>query len=103
MDWSLLSAQGRVLFYIALCPACTVSEMANGLGLTERAVWGIVRELRRENMVTLQRKDRRHRYRVNLDAPLLAPTIEGMTLRPILGELVAEAERRPNPRCARLG
>lgn len=102
LNWTLLSAQGRVLFYIAMCPACTVQEIAVALDLTERAVRFVLRSLRAQNMVQVQRLNRRHHYRVNLDAPLLHPTIEGMTLRPVLGRLVAQAEREDNPNCVRL-
>lgn len=102
LDWSLLSAHGRVIFYIALCPACSVQEIAIGLGLTERAVWAIIRELRRENMLTMRRDNRRHRYSLNLDAPLLHPTIQGLTLRPVLGEIAERSEREPNEACVRI-
>lgn len=102
IDWSLLSSQGRVLFYIALCPRCSVQEVAVALDLTERAVWGIIRELRRQDMLHLEKQGRRHRYRVNLDAPLLHPTISGLTLRPVLGRIVAGGEANPNQNCVRL-
>ncbi|MEO8458508.1 MAG: hypothetical protein ABI559_11945 [Chloroflexota bacterium] len=101
LDWSLLSAQGKVLFYIALCPVCSVREIAIALGLTERAVWGVIRELRRCNTLNLSRHNRRHRYSVNLDAPLLHPTIQGLTLRPVLGEIAQRAEES-NEGCIRL-
>ena len=71
-DWSLLSAHGRVLFYIAICPHCSVEEIAGALDLTERSVRGVIRELRLKGMVHVIRSGRRHRYRVNLDAPLPA-------------------------------
>jgi hypothetical protein len=91
-----------VLFYIAFCPNCTVQEMAIALDLTERAVWGVIRELRRKDMLIMRRQSRRHRYTVNLDAPLLHPTIRGLTLRPVLGEIAEKASREPNPECIRL-
>lgn len=102
VDWSLLSAQGKVLFYIALCPACRVQEIALGLGLTERAVWGLIRELRRTDMLAMRRDNRRHRYSVNLDAPLLHPTIQGLTLRPVLGEIADRGLRDPSEACVRI-
>ena len=102
VDWSVLSAQGRVLFYIALCPSCSVQEIAISLNLTERAVWGIVRDLRRNEMLQLRRDNRRHRYKVNLDAPLLHPTIQGLTLRPVLGQIAEMALREPNDTCVRI-
>jgi biotin operon repressor len=89
----LLSAQGRVLFYIAVCSDSPVHEIAENLGLTERAVWGVVRELRQRGMIHLRKKGRRHFYAINLDAPLLHPTIHGLTLRPILGKVAAQAKR----------
>lgn len=102
VDWSLLSAQGKVLFYISLCPACSVQETAIALGLTERAVWGLIRELRRTDMISLRRDGRRHRYTVNLDAPLLHPTIRGLTLRPVLGEIAERGLRDPDEACVRI-
>lgn len=102
VDWSLLSPQGRVLFYVALCPRCSVQETSAALGLTERAVWGIIRDLRRKDMLVLSKDGRRHRYGVNLDAPLLHPTIEGLTLRPMLGKVVEQANREPTEGCVRI-
>lgn len=102
VDWSLLSAQGKVLFYVALCPRCSVQEIAAALGLTERAVWGVIRELRRQKMLLMGRDNRRHRYSVNLDAPLLHPTIQGLTLRPVLGEIAEKGAREDNDACVRI-
>jgi biotin operon repressor len=92
-EFSILSAQGRVLFYIAVCPDSPVQEIASSLDLTERAVWGVVRELRQSSMIHLRKKGRRHYYAINLEAPLLHPTIRGLTLRPILGEISARTKR----------
>ena len=92
-EFSILSAQGRVLFHIAVCPDSPVQEIASNLDLTERAVWGVVRELRHNSMIHLRKKGRRHYYALNLDAPLLHPTIHGLTLRPILGEIAARTKR----------
>jgi len=91
--FSILSAQGRVLFYLAACPDSPVQEIANNLDLTERAVWGIVRKLRQSGTIHLRKKGRRHYYAINLDAPLLHPTIRGLTLRPVLGEIAARTKR----------
>jgi hypothetical protein len=92
-DFSILSAQGRVLLYITICPDSPVEEIAGNLDLTERAVWGVVRELRQSSMIHLRKKGRRHYYAINLDAPLLHPTIRGITLRPVLGEIAARTKR----------
>lgn len=97
--WSLLSAQGRVLFHLAACADAPVADIAQKLGLTERAVWGVVRDLRQRGMVRLRKRGRRHHYAINLDAPLLHPTIHGLTLRPILGKLATKAKRERPDAC----
>ncbi|HUF53379.1 MAG TPA: hypothetical protein VMR52_06370 [Dehalococcoidia bacterium] len=99
IDWSLLSPQGRVIFYVALCPACTATEIAMALGMTERGVRFLLRDLIRNDSLLVEERGRRHHYRINLDAPLLHPTIQGLTLEPVLGKLVEEAEREGNAIC----
>src|SRR2546425_12907284 len=61
-NWSLLSAQGRVLFYVAVCPDSPVEEIARNLDLTERAIWGVVRDLRQHGLIHLRKRGRRHHY-----------------------------------------
>jgi hypothetical protein len=78
-----------------------VEEIAIALDLTERSVWSIVRALRKMDMIRYTRDGRRHRYTINLDAPLLAPTIEGLTLRSVLGN-IADEEHRDEANCVRL-
>lgn len=95
-DWSLLSPQGHVLFYIALCPGSTMKEISRAIGRTERSVWGIMTSLKRGGMLHLRKNGRRHHFTVNLNAPLLHPTIEGLTLRPVI-ERAAEQARSEVP------
>jgi uncharacterized membrane protein YtjA (UPF0391 family) len=93
IDWTLLSAHGRVLFYIALCPASTVAEIARAHNLTERNVWTIVRDLRRGGMLRLRRRGRRHHYSINPDAPFRHPTLEGFSIDTILGDVSRESPK----------
>jgi len=98
-EWSLLSSQGQVLFYVALCPGCTMREIALALRLTQRAVWNAIRTLKRSRAVHIRRHGRANKHYVNLDAPLFAPAITSLTLRALLGEIVAEAQQRPSDIC----
>jgi hypothetical protein len=68
-----------------------VEEIARAFGMTERSIWGAIRELRAGGMLKLRKKARRHHYWVDLDAPLLHPTIRGLTLRPVLADLREQA------------
>jgi len=90
-DWSLLSPQGSVLFYIALCPGSTVEAIARAAGHSQRSVWGIIGSLRRGGMLRLRKNGRRHHYTIDLDAPLLHPTIQGLTIRPVMAGIMRHA------------
>lgn len=87
--WYLVSSHGSVLFYVAIHPGCTIREMADELVLTERTIWGLVGDLRRAGMLSVRREGHRHHYTVNLDADFRHPVMRSVSLRVILGELVA--------------
>jgi hypothetical protein len=85
--WYIWSSHGTVLFYVALNPDCTIAEMAEGLCLTQRTIWGVVGDLRRAGMLHITREGRRHRYSVKLDATFRHPTIQSVPLRTLFGRL----------------
>ena len=106
--WNLWSRQGSVLLYIALSPDATVKDIAASMGLTERAVWDHIGGLRRAGMILTRKDGRRNRYRINLEGPFKHPTIDGITLRTVFGNLSRAASReraeqwlRVSPRRAR--
>ncbi len=87
--WHLWSRQGSVLLYIALNPDSTVREIAASMGLTQRAIWDHIGDLRRAGMIETRKDGRRNRYSVNLDGPFKHPTISGVTLRTLLINLAS--------------
>jgi len=87
--WYLVSSHGAVLFYIAVHPECTIRQIADEMALTQRTVWGLIGDLRRAEMLNVRRDGRRHHYTVNLEAPFRHPIIKDLTLKTVLGELVA--------------
>ena len=93
-EWYLVSSRGAVLFYIAANPDCTVGDVAEGMSLTRRTVWGIIGDLRRAGMLHVRKEGRRHHHTVNFDAPLRLPFIKSCTLGTIAGELSERANRR---------
>lgn len=99
VDWSLLSPHGHVLFFIALCPESTVKDIARAIGHSERQMWSIIQALRRSGVLRVRKNGRRHHYSVDLDAPLLHPTIVGLTLRPVVGPLAQHARREDTDIC----
>ena len=93
--WYLVSSHGAVLFYIAVNPGCTIREIAEQMHLTQRTVWGLIGDLRRADMLKIDRQGRRHHYTVNLDADFRHPIINGISLRAVLGEIVRETASAP--------
>jgi DNA-binding transcriptional ArsR family regulator len=91
--WYLVSSHGAVLFYVAVNPDCTIREIADDMSLTQRTVWGLIGDLRRAGMLNVRREGRRHHYTVNLDATFKHPTLTGLPLRTIMGELVTRHAR----------
>jgi DNA-binding transcriptional ArsR family regulator len=63
--WHLLSNHGKVLLCVAREPDIRVSEIAELVGIKERAVQRILAELRDEGVVSSSRDGRRNRYSVN--------------------------------------
>lgn len=64
-NWELLSNHGKVLVCVARQPDVRVSEIAEMVGIRERAVQRILAELRADGLITSTRQGRRNRYRVN--------------------------------------
>jgi hypothetical protein len=90
----LLSSQGKVILYIALCPDTTMQQIARALGRTERAIARTLAELRSAGVVRARTVNRRKLFRVNMEAALTHPTIEGYTLAQVFGGLRSQVERR---------
>ena len=60
----LLNSNGRALTWIANHPRCTGQEIADGMFLTRRTVWGFVGPLQRADLIRVTKEGRIHRYEV---------------------------------------
>jgi len=77
-EWTFLSNHALVLSYIAHHPRITARELANAVGITERATRKIIADLLETGYITKKREGRRNRYRVDPDVALRHP-IHGET------------------------
>jgi DNA-binding transcriptional ArsR family regulator len=66
---NLLSTRGRVLDAISRGPRSRIRDLAEQVGLTERAVQGAIGDLVREGYLERVREGRRNRYVVRRDRP----------------------------------
>jgi DNA-binding transcriptional ArsR family regulator len=72
-EWTFLSNHALVLSYIAHHPRITARELANAVGITERATRKIIADLLATGYIDKNREGRRNRYRVNPDLDLSHP------------------------------
>jgi MarR-like DNA-binding transcriptional regulator SgrR of sgrS sRNA len=70
MSIPFLSNHARVLALAAAEPDVRLRDVAARIGITERAVQRIVKDLEREGMLSRAREGRRNRYQVRQDARL---------------------------------
>ena len=72
-DWTFLSNHGHVLVALNRNPEATMREVAQQVGITERAVQLLVGDLQRAGYVRITRVGRRNAYTVATDLPLRHP------------------------------
>ncbi len=68
--WTFLSNHAHVLLCIAREPETRLRDVAERVGITERAVQRIVADLERGGYLTRSRSGRRNRYVVHPERPL---------------------------------
>lgn len=78
--WTFLSNHGHVLVAIARDPQARVRDLAERVGITERAVQQIIAELVGQGFVVRTKTGRRNRYEIVEGAHLRHPLEAGVTL-----------------------
>ena len=71
--WTFLTNHAHVLLCIARDPGVRLSEIADAVGITERAAQRIVNELIEEGYVSRDRVGRRNHYQIHPELPLRHP------------------------------
>ena len=74
--WTFLTNHSHVLLCLVQDPESRMRDVAERVGITERAVQRIVAELEAAGYLTRSREGRRNRYEVNGELPLRHP-VEG--------------------------
>jgi DNA-binding Lrp family transcriptional regulator len=88
--WNFLSNHGLVILHIVQNPQATLREIALSTGLTERAVYQIVRELEEGGFITKRKVGRRNAYTLNREAILGHPVYAQVTIADV-GRIVYDA------------
>lgn len=69
-EWTFLTNHAHVLLCVARDPGMRLRDVADAVGITERAAQRIVADLVEAGHLERMREGRRNRYRVNSDVPL---------------------------------
>jgi DNA-binding IscR family transcriptional regulator len=69
-DWTFLTNHAHVLLCVARDPGARLRDVADAVGITERAAQRIVADLVEAGYLERTREGRRNRYRLNPDQPL---------------------------------
>ena len=88
--WTFLTNYGHVLLFIARHPDARLRDIADAVGITERAAQRIVYDLVEEGYVERTREGRRNRYTVELDRPLRHPLESDHTIKELMTTLGAQ-------------
>jgi DNA-binding MarR family transcriptional regulator len=72
-DWTFLTNHSHVLICLAQDPQARLREVAERVGITERAVQKIVVDLEAGGVLTRKREGRRNRYQIRRGRPLRHP------------------------------
>ena len=92
--WTFFSNHAHVLFCLAREPDARLRDVAERVGITERAVQKIVAELEEAGVLTRRREGRRNRYAVEMDVPLRHAVEEHRTVGELLRLVLTPAELR---------
>ena len=84
MTWTFLSNHGNVIVYIDEHRNARLREIADAVGITERATHKLVSELVEEGYLTRKRVGRRNEYAVNCEQHLRHPALARYTLHELL-------------------
>jgi predicted transcriptional regulator len=83
-QWSLLSNHGLVLVVIARDPHARVRDIAESVGITERAAHRIVADLCVEGFISRTRVGRRTLYEIHAEQHFRHPALRSEVIAPLL-------------------
>jgi len=91
-NWTLLSNHGHVLVCLSRDPEARLRDVAADVGITERAVQKIVRDLQDGGMISVTKSGRRNCYRIHQKQNLRHQLEADCTLRDLIRVINRPAE-----------
>jgi DNA-binding MarR family transcriptional regulator len=100
--WAFLTNHAHVLVCIARDPEIRARDIAEQIGITERAAQRILADLIADGYVIRRKVGRRNQYRINTRGHLRHPLLRDLSIGPLLEVLNRDGQpkRRPTSRHA---
>lgn len=84
IGWTFLSNHSHVLLCLAKDPEIRLRDIADLVGITERAVHRIIMDLEENDYINKSKVGRRNHYTINTSRPLRHPIEEHHTIKTLL-------------------
>ena len=84
MKWTFLTNHGHVLIILSRNPGIRISELADEIGISERQISNILKDLYGSGYVTKQRQGRRNSYQISPNAPLRHQSNQDHTVKELI-------------------
>jgi len=95
-QWTFLNNHAHVLICLARYPDAVLREVAQWVGVTERATQKIIKDLVDCQVLQRQREGRCNRYRINFEQPLRHPLEKQHTVGDLLAMFLTPEEMERN-------
>lgn len=89
-SWMFFSNYAHVLVCLAEDPSARLRDVAERVGITERAAQRIVGHLEEAMVLTKEREGRRNHYRIDMECPLRHPLESHKTVGSLLRMVLDE-------------
>lgn len=94
--WTFLTNHAHVMLCLGIDPAMRMRDIADRVGITERAVQNIIADLSLEGYLTIDRRGRCNSYQLNSGLHLRHPIESGHTLGELLQPLLEVSSQARN-------
>lgn len=91
-NWTFFSNHCHVLVYLDAHPDMPLREVAQAIGITERAVQGLVKDLEKSGVIERKRVGRQNQYILHRDTALRHPLEAHCTIGQILSVIHQKRE-----------
>jgi DNA-binding MarR family transcriptional regulator len=92
--WGFLTNHAHVLLCVARDPQTRAREIADRVGITERATQGILADLIADGYVTRTKVGRRNHYKINPRGHLRHPVLRDLSIGTLIDVLTTDAQPR---------